>query len=134
MPHVLEQERHPVRENIPGSFPAGPAAERLHHKPTVLVYRSNLLPFSETFIKAQLLAYRNWRGILVGERLLHQLDLDGLDVRLFEAVASQRARFLGKVKKILGLPRAGVLRREKPDLLHAHFGPDAVMAAPLAEA
>jgi len=54
--------------------------------------------------------------------------------RLFEAVASRRARFLGNVKKILGLPRAHVLRREKPDLLHAHFGPDAVMARPLADA
>jgi glycosyltransferase involved in cell wall biosynthesis len=132
--HAPGQDQHPVRENIPGSVPIYPATDRSRHKPTVLVYRSNLLPFSETFIKAQLLAYRNWRGVLVGERLLHQLDLDGLDVRLFEAAASQRARFLGKVKKILGLPRAGVLRREKPDLLHAHFGPDAVMAAPLAEA
>jgi glycosyltransferase involved in cell wall biosynthesis len=132
--HVLGQDQQQVRENIPGSFPAASATVGSHHKPTVLVYRSNLLPFSETFIKAQLLAYKNWRGVLIGERLLHQLDLDGLDVRLFEAVASQRARFLGKVKKILGLPRAGVLKREKPNLLHAHFGPDAVMAAPLAEA
>lgn len=134
MQHAPGQDQHPARESIPDSFPTDRATDGSHCKPTVLVYRSNLLPFSETFIKAQVLAYRNWRGILVGDRLLHQLDLDGLDVRLFEAGASQRTRFLGKARKILGLPCGGVLRREKPDLLHAHFGPDAVMAAPLAEA
>src|SRR3569833_1156470 len=110
------------------------AESKARHKPTVLVYRSNLLPYSETFIKAQLRAYRNWRGVLVGERLLHQLDLDGLDVRLSDTMAGCRARILGKVKKYLAMSSAPGLKREKPDLLHAHFGPDAVMAAPLAQA
>ncbi len=52
------------------------------HKPTVLVYRSELLPRSETFIKEQMLAYRKWRGVLSGRQLFCALPLDGLDVRL----------------------------------------------------
>ena len=49
-------------------------------KPTVLVYRSELLPLSETFIKEQMTAYRRWHGLLVGRRLLGELDLAGLEV------------------------------------------------------
>jgi glucosyltransferase len=44
----------------------------------VLVYRSNLLPVSETFIKEQVLVLRRWCGILVGMRRIAGLSLDGL--------------------------------------------------------
>ena len=50
--------------------------------PVVLVYRNNLLPWSETFIKEQLLALRHWRGILVGKDLLHELPLDVANIRI----------------------------------------------------
>jgi glycosyltransferase involved in cell wall biosynthesis len=132
--HALGRDQKPVRGSMPVSHSLDLAENVARHKPTVLVYRSNLLPYSETFIKAQLQAYRNWRGVLVGERLVHQLDLDGLDVRLSDTMASRGARILGKVKKYLGIPGPVGLKREKPDLLHAHFGPDAVMVAPLAQA
>jgi hypothetical protein len=43
----------------------------------VLVYRSDLLPLSETFIKEQVLSYRRWHGIIVGMRRLRDgLSLD----------------------------------------------------------
>jgi glycosyltransferase involved in cell wall biosynthesis len=102
--------------------------------PTVLVYRSNLLPFSETFIREQLQSYRNWRGILIGQKLVHQLDLEGLDVRLV-GNGMNRADFLvQEARKYLGL--SGLWRallRDRPSLLHAHFGTDAISAAPIAE-
>jgi hypothetical protein len=53
--------------------------------PAVLVYRSDLLPFSETFIKEQFVALRRWRGILVGQRRLCELPLDGIDIRILRA-------------------------------------------------
>jgi glycosyltransferase involved in cell wall biosynthesis len=110
------------------------ADDAVPRKPTVLVYRSNLLPFSETFISEQVRAYQKWRGLLVGEQLLNQLDLAGLDVRLIEAAATRGARFLGKARRYFGFSQLRALEREKPALLHAHFGPDAVKAAPLAQA
>ena len=42
------------------------AAARQEQK-TVLIYRNSLLPLSETFIKEQVMAYRRWRGLLIGK-------------------------------------------------------------------
>jgi glycosyltransferase involved in cell wall biosynthesis len=99
-----------------------------HPAPLVLVYRSDILPQSETFIKEQMLAYRNWRGLLIGRHLLHQLSLDGLEINLL-AKGGPKARVLQRFG--LGL---GALRKMRPRLLHAHFGPEAVTAAPLGRA
>lgn len=111
---------------------------------TVLVYRSHLLPYSETFIKEQILAYKTWRGVLVGRTFLHQLDLNGVEVRRLERqLRSVAARLYAKVQHRLrgsfwpGALREdwlAILRDEKPVLLHAHFGVDAVVAAPIARA
>jgi glycosyltransferase involved in cell wall biosynthesis len=103
--------------------------------PTALVYRSTLLPYSETFIREQVLSYKNWRGVLVGRRLLQALPLDGLDVRLLasrQTDALSRAR--DKLRWVFGCP-LGLegLRRERPRLIHAHFGPDGLRAAPIAK-
>jgi glycosyltransferase involved in cell wall biosynthesis len=98
-----------------------------HQAPLVLVYRSDILPPSETFIKEQMLAYSNWRGLLVGHHLLHQLSLDGLEINLL-APSGPKAKW-----QRLGLGLV-VLRRARPNLLHAHFGPEAVSAAPLGRA
>lgn len=99
-------------------------------RPTVLVYRSGLLPHSETFIREQILAYRDWRGVLIGHRLLNQLPLDGLRVRLVDArrPAQSILRGLGFAAGLEGL------QQEKPCLLHAHFGPEAVAARQIAHA
>lgn len=101
--------------------------------PTVLVYRSSLLPFSETFIREQLQSYRNWRGILIGQKLVHQLDLENLDVRLVGNAMGRAGFFMQEARKYLGL--SGLWRAllcDRPRLLHAHFGPDAIAAAPIA--
>lgn len=95
---------------------------------TVLVYRSHVLPYSETFIKEQLSAYKVWRPVLVGRKLLNQLRLDGLEIRLLPGSHEGRfsARVLAGVMSKFGY--SGGLRKENASLLHAHFGPDAVEA------
>jgi glycosyltransferase involved in cell wall biosynthesis len=105
---------------------------------TVLIYKSTLLPWSETFIKDQILALKGWRGVLVGERHLAQLSLDGLDVcllrpdklRLIDRAARKFTRLIGAV------PRLTVKRlcEKRASLLHVHFGTDAVCAWPIARA
>lgn len=93
-----------------------------------LVYRSDILPQSETFIREQIIACRHWRGVLIGQRRLDELELDGLEVALLDGWKSPVCNWLG-----LG-PDIQTLRRMRPRLLHAHFGPEAVAAAPLARA
>ncbi|MBI1203471.1 MAG: glycosyltransferase [Rhodopseudomonas sp.] len=101
---------------------------------TVLVFRSDLLPYSETFIKEQMLAYSSWKGTLVGRRYIDQLPLDGLDYRLLDAPRSKSfAHLLCKIGWRIGRPPGiNAFKREAPALLHAHFGMDAVAAEPIA--
>lgn len=104
---------------------------------TVLVYRKELLPVSETFVRDQVLALREWRGILVGQRNLMQLPLSGLDVRLLRQERNLRDELAWKSGAILGsVPKSAVnrLRGENASILHVHFGMDAVRAWPLAKA
>ncbi|MEP6546691.1 MAG: glycosyltransferase [Gammaproteobacteria bacterium] len=104
--------------------------------PTVVVYRSFLLPRSETFIKAQVNSYQRWRAILLGRRLSHELSLEGLDVRTLEGEnPSKLMRALLRLRLAFGnSPDVSSLARESVDLLHAHFGLDGIEAAPIARA
>jgi glycosyltransferase involved in cell wall biosynthesis len=105
---------------------------------TVLVYASNVLPWSETFIKEQILSLRRWRGVLVGMHRAGQLPLDELDVRI---LGRDRTTLLERVRRRIhkdagAIPRsaAGRLKGEQASVLHAHFGVEAVKAWPLAQA
>jgi len=102
----------------------------------VLVYRSQMLPWSETFIRDQILALDNWRAILVGREDLDALPLHDISVELLP-----KDGFLSRVKSKLRGTEASFspkavekLRSANPALLHAHFGPDGVDAWPLARA
>ena len=103
--------------------------------PTVIVYRRVILPTSETFIKAQINAYQKWRAILVGRQLRHELPLDGLDARVIDPIRSNRlSHNWFMLKRLLNwLPNISSLQKENADLVHAHFGIDAVEAAPIAD-
>ncbi len=93
----------------------------------VLVYRSELLPPSETFIRQQLLACTSWTPTLVGRQRVEGLPLDDLTVR----VIGRQSR----LRELLRSARPSTVRRlrlEQPDLLHAHFGTDAVDIWPVA--
>lgn len=102
----------------------------------VVVFRKDLLPISETFISAQMASYRRWAPILVGYRRVVGLDIDGILYRtqFDDQRASDRLRMkldqycalTGRQSKRL----SRILAEIKPDLVHAHFGYDAILAAP----
>lgn len=108
-------------------------------KNKVLVYKPDLLPYSETFIKEQMLAYRCWQGVLVGHRRVPGgLPLDGLDVRLLLNDPPGRIEELRwRLRRWLGLVSRAEVRRlaaENAQLFHAHFGTVAVDIWPLVRA
>jgi glycosyltransferase involved in cell wall biosynthesis len=110
----------------------------MQSKKTVLIYRNELLSLSETFIKAQALALDKWQAVLVGRRLLNQLPLDNLDVRTVGPESSAfHSQLLWKASRILSTTPSHIrrtLETEGASLIHAHFGPDALDAWPLARA
>lgn len=107
-------------------------------QPTVLVYRSLLLPRSETFIKEQIRHLRSWRAVLIGDSLCDEgLSLSGMDARLLRTGHQPLVRLQRQLSQLTRRPpRAAVrmLRTEEAGLLHAHFGTDAIKIWPLARA
>ena len=106
-------------------------------KPVVAIYRTQILPLSETFVRDQALALRRWHPVLVGERKIAALDLAGLDVA---ATHEGPANLLQRVAGLLWrrLDRASpamvaLVRRQNARLIHAHFGFDGVEAWPIAK-
>jgi colanic acid/amylovoran biosynthesis glycosyltransferase len=109
---------------------------RYESRQRVLIFRTDLLPISETFILAQAKALRRFEPRFVGlrrarpsleipESVITAADGDGL--------GPQCAR---RLYKLAGLgprfhKRVGDLRAQ---LIHAHFGIDGVLALPLARA
>src|SRR6267142_3466250 len=102
----------------------------------VLVCRFDLLPYSETFIREQVLAYSSWSPVLVvTRRTASGLPLEGLEVRIMDDSTST---FIGKAyRRLLRFLRIAVpgqmarLRREAASLIHVHFATDAVAYWPL---
>jgi len=103
----------------------------------VAIYRTQILPLSETFIRDQALALRVWKPVLVGERRIDALDLTGIDVAAqFQGPASRQQRLRGLLWRKFGRAPPALLalvRRQNPRLIHAHFGFDGVEAWPLAK-
>ncbi len=96
---------------------------------TVFVVRSELLPYSETFVKEQVLAYSRWRPILVGLRRTQGLPVDDIEVRLLPPARSIAAWAYRTVLSTLEVTPADIRRRLGPEsasLVHVHFGTDAV--------
>jgi glycosyltransferase involved in cell wall biosynthesis len=97
----------------------------------VVVFRSELLPRSETFILEQVRALTDWTPTLVGYRKVADgLALDGIDVRILPGLNAGRwRRWFLRTCQYFGVahpPTVSALRRLAPDLIHAHFGLDAV--------
>jgi glycosyltransferase involved in cell wall biosynthesis len=105
----------------------------------VLVYKSDLLPYSETFIREQVRSYSRWAAVLVGTHVVRGVPLDGLDVRLLHR-GGGAPNWLGmrfrEVLRELDVASPGdvqQLRREAASLFHVHFGTEAVAVWPLAK-
>jgi len=105
--------------------------------PVVAIYRTQILPLSETFIRDQALALRRWRPVLVGERRIDALDLGGIAVAApYQGPANFRQRLGGVFWRKLGRASpalTALMRRQNPRLIHAHFGFDGVEAWPMAK-
>jgi glycosyltransferase involved in cell wall biosynthesis len=102
----------------------------------VLVCRAGLLPYSETFIREQLLAYSRWRPVLVGtHRVEPGLPVEGLELRLLHsATPTLRSRLFKRLLRELHVAPPGAARRLRAEcaaLAHVHFGTDAVDYWPL---
>ena len=102
--------------------------------PTVLIYRTELLPPSETFVAAQAHALRRFSPWFAGLRLVPSgLQLDACETILLtrhDALSDKiRRRFFFATGIAPHFLRALQLRR--PALLHAHFAIDAAVALPV---
>ncbi len=96
-------------------------------RPSILIYRSNLLPLSETFVLSQPEAFEHFTPHFVGCS-----RVDGLSLPEGRSHVIDETGILGSTRKALyrffGLAPslARELRRIKPVLIHAHFGLDGV--------
>jgi colanic acid/amylovoran biosynthesis glycosyltransferase len=113
---------------------ANPKTSQSTNQGTVVIFRTLLLPPSETFIAAQAVAMRRfspffvgWRkttGINLPENTSWTVDDGGLRGRLREL----RFRYAGPTRK-----QVARLRARAPRLVYAHFAPDGYAAMQLAE-
>jgi glycosyltransferase involved in cell wall biosynthesis len=104
-------------------------------RPLVLVFRTNLLQLSETFIRNQVLALQRWRALLVGLRYEPGLDLSQLNCQLLSSFKMQPIpRVLRSALRELNLPPPGVRRQLESlnaSIAHVHFGTDLVALWPM---
>ncbi|HEY0784756.1 MAG TPA: glycosyltransferase [Acidobacteriaceae bacterium] len=102
-------------------------------KAQVLVYRSELLAYSETFIAAQVAAMRRYAPFYVGlRRVSPSLPLAAPELLTGSDRLPDRARRYVFLKTGWSPGLLGRLRAREPALLHAHFALDAAEALPLA--
>lgn len=103
-------------------------------RPALVIYRDQLLPASQTFVLGQAEALRRFRPFYVGSRLVKDLDVPGNRLIVLHRDGPWGyAREIGF--KVLGwFPYLKELRKIHPVLVHAHFGPDGILALPLAVA
>jgi glycosyltransferase involved in cell wall biosynthesis len=106
-------------------------------QPVVAIYRTQILPLSETFVRDQALFLRRWRPVLVGERRIDALDLTGVAVAAqYHGPPTTAQRLRGFLFRKLGITSptlTAMIRRQNPRLIHAHFGFDGVDAWPIAK-
>ena len=111
--------------DVPSEVPS--AADR---RPAIAIYRGPLFNLSETFVRAHAQALVRYRPLLAGIE-----DKGNVPSELRTGLVVPRnagERQLARLGILRGL--AERLRSEHPCLIHAHFGPDALAALPLARA
>lgn len=106
--------------------------EKKRPTPTVLIYRDQLLPYSETFIPAQGRSLSRYQPVYVGtRRLSERLQGDSVIV-LGELLAFSRFwQGLYKFSNVAHPRWIEVLKQQRPAMVHAHFGSDGGFVLPL---
>jgi colanic acid/amylovoran biosynthesis glycosyltransferase len=97
---------------------------------SVVIFREELLPISETFIAAQAAALKNYNPVFVGlVAAARSLPLDGRQALLKDSPGTL-ARYRAKAYR--QYPYAPIfhrtVKRFRPDLIHAHFSLDGTSA------
>lgn len=102
---------------------------------TVLIYRDQLLPYSETFIPAQGGSLLRYDSVYIGtSHLAETLHRHQKTVALGDyASPSFLWKGLYKTAGVVHPKWLEVLQRYKPALIHAHFGGDGGLAKPLSQ-
>ncbi|HTD56688.1 MAG TPA: glycosyltransferase [Silvibacterium sp.] len=104
---------------------------------TVLIFRSELLPSSETFIVEQARAMRSFRPVFAGlKQLQHGIPLaDALPIVLTKENGIMREKLRRKFFSEIGHAPGflGQLARAEPTVLHAHFATDGCLALPISK-
>jgi colanic acid/amylovoran biosynthesis glycosyltransferase len=101
---------------------------------TVIIYRDTLLPQSETFILSQAESLSSFTPFYVGARKVPGIEVPA-DRRLFVNDGGWLGRYREIRFKVFGRispEHRDALVRRKPRLVHAHFGPDGVLAMTIA--
>lgn len=114
-----------------------PSLEGTRDAPRALVFREDFLALSETFIRDHLADMPRYRvAALAGSLSDPTLPVPGVPVHLLRSTS-----FVGRARQFagyrLGVPQSRmitvaareVLRTLRPDVLHAHFGPDAALVS-----
>ncbi len=101
----------------------------------VLIFKSDLLPVSETFILAQANTLRRFKPQFVGlRRVRPSLEIPGNAIVVADGESPLR-RFNRQLYKAMGIGPAfhRRVRDSRARLIHAHFAVDGVFALPLAK-
>ena len=97
---------------------------------SVVIFREQLLPISETFIAAQAAALKDYTPVFVGlVAAARSLSIDGQKALLKNSsgtLARCRAKAYRQYPYAPGFHRS--VRRFRPDLIHAHFSIDGTSA------
>ncbi|MBE9126813.1 MULTISPECIES: glycosyltransferase [unclassified Coleofasciculus] len=106
-------------------------------KPTVIIYRDQLIPYSETFIPAQVEKFSSYQGFYVGtSRFPTAKSMLPQDRIIILGDLASPPELWKTVYKLTGFihPRwLKPLQDLSPRLIHAHFGLDGVLVLPLAK-
>ena len=112
-----------------------PAEAAANRRPVVLIFRDHLLLRSETFVRAQTQAMQHFEPYYAGSRRMDELHLPPghtITINRF----GRWGRFAEIPFKLFGFAPLFIRRIKAVDpvLVHAHFGPDGVLALPIARA
>lgn len=101
----------------------------------VLIFRDKLLPYSQTFIKSQAEALKNWDYMYLTSEMTNQLPIDACKVVLMPNVLKDKfiKKYLGFLYKFFYKRFIKKLKGMHFDLLHVHFGTDAIKVAEIAK-
>lgn len=114
--------------------PIGPEARRPPHSGRAVVFwRSRVLPGSETFIRMQQDSLKKWRPTILGFMRVNSPLVREDDVILHRGGRRGFAKLVAFDITRQSRSAERFLRENPPDVIHAHFGVDAVRILPIAK-